>query len=82
MTVYWNLECSHDIVHIDVFRWSRCKKPLPQKVMQSVGIPLPLEHVQVLEENLDWEDVQWSQTGVWIAGKEFTLARVRFLSPS
>ncbi|KAJ6422893.1 hypothetical protein OIU84_027802 [Salix udensis] len=71
-----------DNVHIDVFRWSRCKKPLPQKVMQSVGIPLPLEHVQVLEENLDWEDVQWSQTGVWIAGKEFTLARVRFLSPS
>jgi hypothetical protein len=37
---------------------------------------------QVLEENLDWEDVQWSQTGVWIDGKEFTLARVRFLSPS
>ncbi|KAH8479885.1 hypothetical protein H0E87_030193 [Populus deltoides] len=71
-----------DNVLIDVFRWSRCKKPLPQKVMQSVGIPLPLEHVEVLEENLDWEDVQWSQTGVWIAGKEFTLARVRFLSPS
>eukprot|EP00258_Populus_trichocarpa_P032083 XP_024448102.1 uncharacterized protein LOC7484105 isoform X1 [Populus trichocarpa] len=71
-----------DNVLIDVFRWSRCKKPLPQKVMQSVGIPLPLEHVEVLEENLDWEDVQWSQTGVWIDGKEFTLARVRFLSPS
>ncbi|KAL9344263.1 hypothetical protein Peur_061938 [Populus x canadensis] len=76
-----------DNVLIDVFRWSRCKKPLPQKVMQSVGIPLPLEHVeadrnicdfeQVLEENLDWEDVQWSQTGVWIAGKEFTLARIK-----
>lgn len=32
---------------IDVFRWSRCKKPLPQKVMRSVGIPLPLEYVEV-----------------------------------
>ncbi|XP_022717557.1 zinc finger CCCH domain-containing protein 13-like isoform X2 [Durio zibethinus] len=61
-------------------RWSRCKKPLPQKVMRSIGIPLPLEHVEVLEENIDWEDVQWSQTGVWIAGKEYTLARVHFLS--
>ncbi|KAJ6707651.1 hypothetical protein OIU85_027966 [Salix viminalis] len=71
-----------DNVLIDVFRWSRCKKPLPQKVMRSVGIPLPLEHVEVLEENLDWEDVQWSQTGVWIAGKEYALARVHFLSPS
>ncbi|PON35591.1 Histone deacetylation protein Rxt [Parasponia andersonii] len=65
---------------IDAFRWSRCKKPLPQKVMRSVGIPLPLEYVEVVEENLDWEEVQWSQTGVWIAGKEYTLARVHFLS--
>ncbi|PQM38174.1 zinc finger CCCH domain-containing protein 13 isoform X1 [Prunus yedoensis var. nudiflora] len=69
-----------DHIMIDVFRWSRCKTPLPQKVTRSVGIPLPLEYVEVLEENLDWEDVQWSQTGVWIAGKEYTLARVHFLS--
>ncbi|XP_044461388.1 zinc finger CCCH domain-containing protein 13 [Mangifera indica] len=69
-----------DNAMIDVFRWSRCKKPLAQKVMRSIGIPLPLEHVEVIEENLEWEDVQWSQTGVWIAGKEYTLARVHFLS--
>ncbi|PSR88067.1 Transcriptional regulatory protein like [Actinidia chinensis var. chinensis] len=71
-----------DSILIDVFRWSRCKKPLPQKLMLSIGIPLPLEHVEVLEENLDWEDIQWSQTGVFIAGKEFPLARVHFLSPN
>lgn len=65
---------------IDVFRWSRCKKPLPQKVMCSIGIPLPTEHVELLEENLEWEDVQWSQTGVWVAGKEYGLVRVHFLS--
>lgn len=69
-----------DSVMIDVFRWSRCKKPLPQIYMRSIGIPLALEHLEVLEENLDWEDIQWSQTGVWIAGKEFPLARVHFLS--
>jgi len=34
-------------VLIDAFRWSRCKKPLPQKVMRTIGIPLPLEHVEV-----------------------------------
>ncbi|KAI4364344.1 hypothetical protein MLD38_020450 [Melastoma candidum] len=65
---------------VDVFRWSRCKKPLPQKVMRSIGVPLPLEHLEVLEENLDWEDVQWSQTGAWVAGKEYVFARVHFLS--
>lgn len=37
---------------------------------------------QVLEENVDWEDIQWSQTGVFIAGKEFPLARVHFLAPN
>ncbi|KAI3676546.1 hypothetical protein L1987_86157 [Smallanthus sonchifolius] len=65
----------------DVFRWSLCKKPLPQMVMRSIGIPLPPEHLQVLEENLDWEDIQWSQTGVWISEKEYPLSRVHFLSP-
>ncbi|PIA40938.1 hypothetical protein AQUCO_02300010v1 [Aquilegia coerulea] len=69
-------------VVVDGFRWSLCKKPLPQKIMRSIGIPLPLEHIEILEENLDWEDVQWSQTGVWIAGKEYPLARVHFLSPN
>lgn len=39
-----------DNVMIDAFRWSRCKKPLPQKVMRTVGIPLPLEHVEVLSD--------------------------------
>lgn len=71
-----------DNVLVDVFRWSRCKKPLPQKVMRSIGVPLPADHIEVVEDNLDWEDVQWSQTGVWIAGKEYTLARVHFLSPN
>ncbi|MFS7988006.1 putative histone deacetylation protein Rxt3 [Helianthus anomalus] len=67
---------------MDVFRWSLCKKPLPQTLMRSIGIPLPPEHLKVLEENLDWEDIQWSQTGVWIAGKEYPLSRVHFLSPA
>ena len=31
----------------DVFRLSRCKKPLPQKLMLSVGVPLPAEYVEV-----------------------------------
>lgn len=37
-----------DNIMIDVFRWSRCKKAFPQKVMRSLGIPLPLEHLEVL----------------------------------
>jgi len=33
---------------IDVFRWSRCKKPHPKKVKRSVGIPLPPDYLEVL----------------------------------
>ncbi|WOK96541.1 hypothetical protein Cni_G05248 [Canna indica] len=66
----------------DVFRWSRCKKAFPEKLLRSLGIPLPVEHLEVLVDNLDWEDIQWSQTGVWVAGKEYGLARVHFLSPN
>lgn len=36
-----------DNVVVDVFRWSRCKKILPQRLMRTVGIPLPLEYVEV-----------------------------------
>lgn len=36
-----------DHVTFDAFRWARCKKPLPQEVMCTVGIPLPLEYVEV-----------------------------------
>ncbi|PKA56650.1 hypothetical protein AXF42_Ash012780 [Apostasia shenzhenica] len=67
---------------VDLYRWSRCKKALSQDIMHSIGIPLPVEHLEVLEENLDWEDIQWSQTGVWVVGKEYALARVHFLSPN
>ncbi|CAN1815595.1 hypothetical protein LINPERHAP1_LOCUS27500 [Linum perenne] len=77
-----NGDDSENNVLIDAFRWSRCKRPLPQKLMLSVGIPLPLDHVEVVAENLEWEDVKWSHTGVVIVGKEYTLARVHFLSPS
>ncbi|GJR05396.1 hypothetical protein Tco_0528380 [Tanacetum coccineum] len=35
--------------------------------MLSIGILLPPEHLEVLEENLDWEDIQWLETGVWIS---------------
>ncbi|KAF2922788.1 hypothetical protein DAI22_07g139900 [Oryza sativa Japonica Group] len=64
----------------DLFRWSRCKKAMPESSMRSIGIPLPADQLEVLQDNLEWEDVQWSQTGVWVAGKEYPLARVHFLS--
>ncbi|CAI9108858.1 OLC1v1008558C1 [Oldenlandia corymbosa var. corymbosa] len=75
--------CSVDTENVvDAFRWSRCKKILPQSKMISVGIPLPPEHVEVLADNLDWEDINWTPVGVHITGKEYSLARAHFMSPN
>lgn len=66
----------------DRYKWARCRQPLPLKVMLAKGVPLPLDFIEVLEDGLAWEEIQWSQTGVWVRGKEFPLARAQFLSPN
>ncbi|KAL3524600.1 hypothetical protein ACH5RR_012972 [Cinchona calisaya] len=71
-----------EIVFVDAFRWSRCKNLHPQTKMLSIGIPLPLEYVEVLADNLEWEDINWTPTGVMIAGKQYPLARAHFMSPN
>ncbi|XP_060185036.1 uncharacterized protein LOC132614580 isoform X1 [Lycium barbarum] len=40
-----NVVDSESII-VDVFKWSCCKRPLPQELMLSIGIPLPLQHVE------------------------------------
>jgi hypothetical protein len=37
--------------------------------------------VQVIQDGLAWEEVQWSLTSVWVRGTEYLLARVQFISP-
>ncbi|KAJ6816371.1 DNA ligase 1 [Iris pallida] len=66
---------------VDVFRWSRCKKIYPAEIMLSMGIPLRVEDLEVIQENIEWEDIQWSQTGVLVAGRKYELARLHFLAP-
>ncbi|KAH7279591.1 hypothetical protein KP509_37G025500 [Ceratopteris richardii] len=62
------------------YKWALCKQPLPLKVMLAKGVPLSHEFIEVLEDGLAWEEIQWSQTGVWIRDKEYPLARAQFLS--
>eukprot|EP00250_Pteridium_aquilinum_P005311 c15426_g1_i2 orf=455-3070(-) len=64
----------------DHYKWALCRQPLPLKVMLAKGVPLPSEFVEVLEDGLAWEEIQWSQAGVWVRGKEYPLARAQFLS--
>ena len=68
-----------DNIMIDVFRWSRCKRALPQKVMRSLGIPLPLEHLEVLRllySILDLSRILSTQINCFVILKTF---RTNFL---
>jgi hypothetical protein len=47
--------------------------------MKDKGVPLPEEYVEVLEEGLGWDEVQWAPQSVWIRGTEYVLTRAQFL---
>eukprot|EP00246_Nothoceros_aenigmaticus_P003464 TRINITY_DN14626_c0_g1_i1.p1 TRINITY_DN14626_c0_g1~~TRINITY_DN14626_c0_g1_i1.p1 ORF type:complete len:765 (+),score=161.52 TRINITY_DN14626_c0_g1_i1:436-2730(+) len=64
------------------FRWAKCKIPMPLTIMRAKGVPLPSSYVEVLESGVHWEEIQWSQTSVWVRHKEYALARAQFLSPN
>lgn len=66
---------------IDIFRFSLCKKILPQDTMLSIGIPMRTEDLEVIADNLEWEDLQWSHTGVLVTGITYHLARAHFFLP-
>ncbi|CAK9193215.1 unnamed protein product [Sphagnum troendelagicum] len=63
------------------YRWSRCKQPLPLSSMHIKGVPSPPDNVEVLQDGLAWEEVQWSPTSVWVRGTEYLLTRAQFISP-
>uniref|UniRef100_A0A7I4DEM4 Histone deacetylation protein Rxt3 n=1 Tax=Physcomitrium patens TaxID=3218 RepID=A0A7I4DEM4_PHYPA len=72
--------CHHNSEPHEYYRWSKCKRPLSLSSMKRKGVPLPGEFVEVLEEGLGWEEIQWSPTSVWVRGTEYILSRAQFFS--
>ncbi|XP_024382608.1 uncharacterized protein [Physcomitrium patens] len=64
----------------EYYRWSKCKRPLSLSSMKKKGVPLSEEFIEVLEEGLAWEEIQWSPTGVWVRGTVYILSRAQFFS--
>lgn len=52
---------------------------LDADAMKRAGVPLPAEHVRVLHEGLDWEDIAWGRTSVRIRSAEYPLLRMAFV---
>eukprot|EP00210_Caulerpa_lentillifera_P002581 g2475.t1 len=63
----------------DLYTWARCRQLLTQERMESLGIPLPHHHMDVILSQLRWEDLKWSHMFVEIKGRRFAIMRVYFL---
>ncbi|KAM0013432.1 hypothetical protein Hdeb2414_s0044g00743101 [Helianthus debilis subsp. tardiflorus] len=59
---------------MDVFRWSLCKKPLPQTLMCSIGIPLLPEHLKVISQS-GWHASVMLHTTLYLWCRGFYLWR-------
>jgi hypothetical protein len=62
----------------DKFRWSVSKKPLPLDKMREVGVPLPKAHVDVIDDDLRWDEINWGLNSLFVRGKEYQVSRLQF----
>jgi hypothetical protein len=63
----------------DKFRWCVSKKPLPLDKMREVGVPLPKAHVDVVDDDLRWDEINWGLNSLFVRGKEYHVSRIQFL---
>lgn len=35
-----------------------------------------------MDDNIEWDDITWTQTGAWIAGRDYHIARAHFIPQS
>lgn len=62
----------------DVYSLSKCKVVLPMGAMRRSGLPLPAGQVEVLEEGLGWEELQWGCRVLQVRGRELPVKRMHF----
>ena len=64
---------------VDLFVWVRCHRICPLSEIRRMGVPLPEGEMEVLKDDIEWEQVQWAPNGVNICGEFYPLARVHFM---
>lgn len=63
----------------DLYSLSRCKTAMPMGMLRKVGLPLPSDEVEVLEEGLGWEDLQWGVGVLSVRSRKLDLKRMHFM---
>lgn len=66
----------------DKFKWAVSKKPLPLEETLAAGVPLPKSYIDVAEDDLRWDEIQWGSNSVIVRGKEYNVVRLQYLPHS
>eukprot|EP00955_Chlamydomonas_euryale_P102481 365424-Chlamydomonas_euryale.AAC.19 len=64
---------------VDVYSLSKCKVAAPAGKMRRLGMPLPHNHVDVLEEGLKWEEFLWDMSCVVVRSHRLPVRRMHFM---
>lgn len=59
--------------------FAKCRNILSSKEMRTIGIPLPENEKDMIEEKLLWEEIEWSVNAVAVRGKSYPIVRVHFM---
>jgi CRISPR/Cas system endoribonuclease Cas6 (RAMP superfamily) len=68
----------------ETFRFSKIKSPLVlnleklEELNEVKQLPLTSEFVQVLKENLKWEDFKWGKDSVEVKGEKYFILNLNF----
>jgi hypothetical protein len=54
----------------EVYRFALCQRALPISLLEAKGVPLPAEEVEVLEDNLRWDELVVGGAALWGRGME------------
>lgn len=63
----------------DRFKWAVSKKPLPLEDTIKAGVPLPKANIDVVEDDLRWDEIQWGSNAVIVRGKEYGVVRLQYI---
>mmetsp|Transcript_7483 Transcript_7483/g.14721 ORF Transcript_7483/g.14721 Transcript_7483/m.14721 type:complete len:344 (-) Transcript_7483:231-1262(-) len=64
----------------DVYNFSKCLEIFPAGLLTNiVGLPMPNNFLQVLHEDLDWDDIKWGTSFVYVKDQQFAVRRIHFM---
>jgi hypothetical protein len=76
----YELSCSRGKVdEEDKFKWALSKKPLPLEKTREVGVPLPKAYVDIVADNLRWDEIYWGSSSIIVRGKEYNVVRLQYI---